>query len=191
MLGLGAGHRAIEQPHALVFQVQVELAGLADLEDAKVDFAGFDTEAGSGNHVAGKFAQQLIEATVVVGKLVGFLGGPDEVEPAQAAEEAFEVALAEQVARGRPVFLAGHGQLVEVPALPAGGKDEWLLESLGANGERPTVAHAVAEHEAVKIAVAGVFGVGASAFCANLDHGTFSVQFSVFSVSIFRLFTEH
>ena len=43
--GVGAGDRAVEQPHALVFQVQLELALVADLQNAEVDLLRLEAEA--------------------------------------------------------------------------------------------------------------------------------------------------
>ena len=49
-------------------------------------------------------------------------------EAAETGERRLVETLAEQVAGGTPIFLAGQRQFIEVPAHPAGGEDEGLRE---------------------------------------------------------------
>ena len=178
-----AGHGAVHQPHALVFHLQVEGARLVGVDRAQVHVERFDAQLGIAQHGAGQLGQQLIQSAFGVRKPAGFLGGQGQIDPAQAAEEAFEVAVLEQSAGGAPLFLTGEGQFVEAAASASGGKNEGTGEGLGPDRHGTAAPLVPAQDEAVVVAIDGLGRVGAGALRAKLSHDSILRQKSEVSES--------
>src|ERR1019366_5316188 len=91
-----------------------------------------------------------------------------QIDTPHAAEERTEETLFQKVDGGRPVLLAGHGELVEVSARQPAWKDELI----GERG-RPGVdgsARAACECRAVKVAVGGLGRIDARTLRTDQTH---------------------
>ena len=128
-LAIGAD-RAVQEPHAQVGQVKLEIAVGADRSNAEIHLGRLHPELGRVQDLGRQLGQQSIEAAVDVGKTGRFLGGHGQVGAADACEKAGQKALLEEIDGSGPVLLAGDGELVEVAAGLAGGKDELAGERL-------------------------------------------------------------
>src|SRR5262249_1187 len=117
---------ALEQPHAKVSQMQFARAVLVDLDLAQVDLARLDLQLWCFQRSRRQLGEQLIEPAVDVRKLGGFLSGHRQIDAPHAAEERTQIALPQEVDRGRPVVLAGYRELIEVAAGQSVGKDELI-----------------------------------------------------------------
>ena len=119
-------YRAVEQPHALIFEMNLELAIGPDGDDAEIDVLRLDVEFRFAERFAGQLVEELIEAAIMVGEFGRFLRGQRKVDAAQTAEKGFEITLFQQVTGGVPFLDAGQGQLVEIAAGRPVGKTNGL-----------------------------------------------------------------
>src|SRR5579859_3260954 len=95
---IDAGDGAVDQPHALVFHAQLEVAFGANLQETEVDLLGLQAQARLVEDVGGKVLKQLIETALRIGELGGRFGRDRKINTAEAAEELFQVALTQQIA---------------------------------------------------------------------------------------------
>ncbi len=118
------GDGAIQQAHARVAQVQFDGAVAAHRQPAEVDRGRLGLELGRLEDLAGQLGKQLVQAAVGIGEPGRLLGGDGEIDAPEPTEERCEEALFEQIESGGPVLLTADGELVEVAAGLAVGKDE-------------------------------------------------------------------
>src|SRR5690348_13666268 len=104
--------------------MQLDRAVSAALELAEVDVARFDLQPRRLDDLTGELGEELVETTVGLGELGRLLRRDREVDAAQTAEERGEESLPQQIEGGRPVLLAGDGELVKVTAGLTVRKDE-------------------------------------------------------------------
>jgi hypothetical protein len=114
-----AADGALEQAHALVGDVQLPMLVVADAQLAQVNHAWRYREPRTFQDLGRQLVEKVIQTPIGIGELCGSMGRQGQVGSTQAAQEALQVALPQQGPGFRPLFLAGQGELVEVPTGPA------------------------------------------------------------------------
>ncbi len=133
-----AGDRALQQPHALILDVQHETAIAAARDLAEVHLLRLHEQFGRLPRAARQLAQQLIQTAIEVGLAQRLLRRLRQVLRDPGAKKAVQITLPEEVQRLFPLAVTSQHQLVEVTALPAGRKVERREERLSADGDRAT-----------------------------------------------------
>src|SRR5262245_2882057 len=103
---------------------------VAGAERAQVDLTGSDLKPRRLQSLAGQLVQKLVQAVIGVRMLGRDAGRQGEVASTQAAEKVLQVPLLEKRGGFGPACLTGQGELIEVLAGLARGKDKRI-------GERP------------------------------------------------------
>src|SRR5262249_36502648 len=123
----------LEQTLALVGELERDGALLADADGADDELAWSDAEFRPLDAGGGQGVEEAGQANVPVGVALRLAGGPCQVGPPDAGEEAGEGAIGEQLAGLLPLEVAALHDLVEGATASAGGEDE-LLQQLSRRG---------------------------------------------------------
>ena len=174
---IAVGRRgAAQEEHALVVDLQLEDAVAAGGELAEVGFGELERQLGGPQRlgVGGEAFQELAQAAVEIGVGGGLAGGAGKVEPADAAEERRPDTLHHEGTSLLPVVVARQGELVEVDAGLAVGKEERAREGEAA-GVQGALLAVLGEGPAVVVAIVGVRRVGRFADGTADGRGVFRI----------------
>ncbi len=165
---------AREQPHPLVFQVQLEGAVRPAFHLAEVDLTR-PHDDNRGSTLTRELVEEQIQSVIGVAVAGAPAGRHRQVGPAETPQKPLKEALREHFVRGVPVSLRGQNQFVERVTGLAGGKDERCEESLGPDGDGTGFPRRY-QGETVMMAVECLVRVEAGTGAADMGHEGLHLQ---------------
>src|SRR5581483_1214973 len=163
-------NRAIQQSHALVFEMQHEAPVHRPRYLAQVDLQRLNCQACRLAAAAGQLRQKIVEGPIEVRCPLRLPGRLGQVGPTQSTQEALQVALLDDIFGLIPFGIASQYQLIKGAAGATRGKDKRTEERLRADGNRPAVARAVAQGRTILVAITRLIRVDAGTRVADNGH---------------------